>query len=829
MTGRVFVAAQVNTRCPRPALYVSGATGMPLPNAMQSGLGTAASTSSQNGGTADSTSFQASNSASNGKAPAGVPHGSTTINISVQGAHRTRTEWILALAQSEFKAPSPYKAQAWEEALERAGLSQRYPKIPGGLREGFSFNYIPITSTQIPPNKDSVIEFADVFQETVAAEISKGRYVGPFSQREVEIIFGPFQTSPFSIIPKPGKPGKFRLIQNLSFPYTTSRLYPNPSINAGVNSDDFPCTWGTFDTICLLISRLPPGSQAAVRDVAEAYRTIPLHRSQWPSTVVCIGKDKFCLDLNTCFGAAPAAGGYGHMGDAGVDLFRANGMGPVSKWVDDHIFFRILHAYRDDYNTQRQAWQEDISRRGPKQSGGRLWFGGHLFNDGTLEQFDEDCSFPCLNLSSSSVRPPEDKDFTYSMADIDRLSVSLGIPWETSKDIPFTTTPTFIGFIWDLRLLTVSLSPSKITKYLASIEAWSAAPTHTLQEIQALYGKLLHACLVYPVGRSRLTGLEVMLSTGRDRPFVPRHAPVAVRSELVWWTNQLRGNTTPCPIPQPVSLVELGTYQMQAPALELASLLVTDGELGGSFPVGKPPMVAETSDGQKLLDSNFWSDQSHPFSLLLSTTGSMEITKGSSRAGGMGEVETLPSTVFSSVSKNTSKTWMLPSTFIPNMSPVPRTLQTHLPEANTATQISCYPLLPSQQSYSRLSLSLTPRFLPQSSATTGVEHTQPQRPNTSPRPWMQLQPGVHSMSNDSSSSIMRSKQSEVMTARQQFLKDLTLPSRSSNKPRPYRIGLAIRSSPLRPHCLAADRLKLWLPFIFEYLHRIQNLVFTLQR
>jgi len=230
-------------------------------------------------------------------------------------------------------------------------LLQRYHKIPRGLQEGFSFSYAPITSTQIPPNKDSVIDFTEVFQETVAAEIRKGRYIGLLSQEEVEIIIGPFQTSPFSVIPKPGKPGKFRLIQNLSFPCVTSRLYPNPSINSGVNPDNFPCTWDTFDTICLLISRLPPESQTAVRDVSEAYRTIPLHCSQWPSTVARIGEDKFCLDLNACFGVAPAAGGYGHMGDAGADLFRANGRCPVSKWVADHVFFRILHAYQDDYMT----------------------------------------------------------------------------------------------------------------------------------------------------------------------------------------------------------------------------------------------------------------------------------------------------------------------------------------------------------------------------------------------------------------------------------------------------------------------------------------------
>ena len=92
-----------------------------------------------------------------------VPHRATMSNTSVQDAHRTHMEWILALGQSGFRVPSPYKAKAWEEALGRAGLLQCYHKIHRGLQEGFSFSYAPITSTQIPPNKDSVIDFAEVF------------------------------------------------------------------------------------------------------------------------------------------------------------------------------------------------------------------------------------------------------------------------------------------------------------------------------------------------------------------------------------------------------------------------------------------------------------------------------------------------------------------------------------------------------------------------------------------------------------------------------------------------------------------------------------------
>lgn len=58
------------------------------------------------------------------------------------------------------------------------------------------------------------------------------------------------------------------------------------SINSTIDSASFPCMWGMFHSIFLLISRLPLGSQAAIWDVKEAYYTIPIKPEQWPGMVV---------------------------------------------------------------------------------------------------------------------------------------------------------------------------------------------------------------------------------------------------------------------------------------------------------------------------------------------------------------------------------------------------------------------------------------------------------------------------------------------------------------------------------------------------------------
>ena len=51
-----------------------------------------------------------------------------------------------------------------------------------------------------------------------------------------------------------------------------------------------------------------------------------------------------------------------------------------------------------------------------------------------LEEFDEDHTFPCKDLSSGTTW------------DIDVLSQKLGIPWEVLKDRPFASSTTYIGF-----------------------------------------------------------------------------------------------------------------------------------------------------------------------------------------------------------------------------------------------------------------------------------------------------------------------------------------------------------------------------------------------
>ena len=501
----------------------------------------------------------ASSSAQTGSLLAAAPAAPTSTDTSARVVATSLTAPRTALAARRFNPATPYRADTWLRLLCERRLIDKYPDIPNLLLCGFDAGIRPILSTFAPPNSPTIEAHLPEFNAIISKEYSQGRHFGPFSQAEVEELIGPFQSSPLSLTPKPGKE-TFRMVQNLSFP-----LVPRGdvrSINSTIDSDNYPCTWGTFSIVSLLFSRLPPGSQAAIRDVAEAHRTIPIDPAQWPGLVVRLpGRDAFNIDTCNCFGLSSAAGSHGKVADAGCDLFRSSGIGPMSKWADDHVFVRIRREHIPAYNILRKKWSQDIAQnRGRIHSGGRYWYCGATMPDGHPEEFDEDASFPIADLSRSWRRSPADAEFSCCMSDIDRLSAVLGIPWEASKDIPFASEFPYFGFWWSLDTYSVSLPDKKKAKYLGAVSSWELRSSHTLPDVQKLYGKLLHACLIVPMGRAYLTNLEAMLGVFHDSPLKPRTPPRGTEDELRWWHRLLSQSDVSRPIPSPQPLLDTDAF-----------------------------------------------------------------------------------------------------------------------------------------------------------------------------------------------------------------------------------------------------------------------------
>jgi hypothetical protein len=280
----------------------------------------------------------ASPSASTGRCQEVARPQATPSNTGAPAAGKQITEPSHALGSRRLNALSPYKCDAWAAELRRHGLQDKYPSLAEGLANSFDLGIPKISRTYTPPNHHSVNSLTDIYNTIIKNEFVAGRYIGPFTHAQVEANIGPFQSSPLSLVPKASKPGKYRAVHNFSHPHI-----PSPetiSINTHINSNAFPCTWGTFSMVALLIARLPPGSQASVHDVAEAYRTIPTAESQWPGLVIRLqADDQFAVNTCNNFNLASARGVYRMVADASANIFHSNGIGPLAKWVNDHIFF----------------------------------------------------------------------------------------------------------------------------------------------------------------------------------------------------------------------------------------------------------------------------------------------------------------------------------------------------------------------------------------------------------------------------------------------------------------------------------------------------------
>ena len=360
-------------------------------------------------------------------------------------------------------------------------------------------------------------------------------------------------------------------MQNLSFPLNP---LPSPSINSLVDPNNFPTPYSTFPIVALVLSSLPPGSQGAVRDVAEAYRTIPLHPSQWHTLVVCLSESEFVVDSATCFGFGPSGGLYGKIGNVGTDIMRTSGIGPILRWVNDHLFIRIPSSTLMSYNQLCNDTATRIAMHsGHETKGGRSWFAGSSLADNRIEEFNEDHTFPLRNLSLSSPRTDANHEFCYNINNIDHISSDLGKSWETSKDIPFSDQPTFLGLTWNLADQTVALAEPKCKKYLGVIHNWNARRTHTLNEVQKMHGKLIHVALIFPEGWPYLVNIEAMLSIFDNRPFLPRTPPQGTADDLNWWTHRLDKPAPPSPIPSPQPIVELNAFSDASSSTGIGILL----------------------------------------------------------------------------------------------------------------------------------------------------------------------------------------------------------------------------------------------------------------
>ena len=245
----------------------------------------------------------------------------TMIVTSVQAVETRTTVLRSVLKHRKNQVLTPYNPSIWDQLLQECNLLEKYPNLSNSLSCGFDTGIWRLYKTTTPSNGSTIYDYPEAYQQIIDKEFQWGCYMALALMMKSKPLLGLVSSSLLSLVPKPEKPGKFWAVHNFSYPCIPSLNIS--SINYTIDSNMYPCIWGTFSTICYTIHNLPPGLQASIRNVAEEYHTIPIIYSQWPGLVVKL-QENVSFAINSCnnFGLASTGGIYGKVGDATTDILE---------------------------------------------------------------------------------------------------------------------------------------------------------------------------------------------------------------------------------------------------------------------------------------------------------------------------------------------------------------------------------------------------------------------------------------------------------------------------------------------------------------------------
>ena len=178
--------------------------------------------------------------------------------------------------------PTPVNPIALEAIL--AGYDETFKReLVNGFKYGFKVGFQgPLAPTK-SKNLTSSDQNPKLVDEKLNKELSQGRILGPY----INPPFEEFRTSPIGLVPKK-EPGKYRLIHHLSHPEGTS-------INDGIPEEKRHVAYQNIDHAVSHLKALGKDCWMAKTDIADAFRIIPLHPSQYHLFGIC-WRDQFYFD-----------------------------------------------------------------------------------------------------------------------------------------------------------------------------------------------------------------------------------------------------------------------------------------------------------------------------------------------------------------------------------------------------------------------------------------------------------------------------------------------------------------------------------------------------
>ena len=136
-------------------------------------------------------------------------------------------------------------------------------------------------------------------------------------------------TTPIGLIPKKGKPGRWRLIVHLFSP-------DGGSINDGIDRNLASLKYPTVDHLAMLVWQVGRGAYLVKADVKEAFRNVPIHPDdRWLLGVEWGGVTY--VDKVLPFGLCSAPKIFSAIADAAQWILVQRGVTHILHYLDDFI------------------------------------------------------------------------------------------------------------------------------------------------------------------------------------------------------------------------------------------------------------------------------------------------------------------------------------------------------------------------------------------------------------------------------------------------------------------------------------------------------------
>ena len=189
---------------------------------------------------------------------------------------------------------------------------------------GFDYTNHKLVSSK--SNMLSASSNPHIIEEYLQHEVSLGRMWKP---PLALVALRPLQVSPIGVIPKKHKPGKWRLIVDLSVP-------EGSSVNDGIDKDTCSLSYVSIDKIVDCILEVGRGVEMAIIDIKEAYWNIPVHPEDRPLLGVR-WQNELYLDKVLPFGLRSAPLIFTAVADALQWIIERRGVCHIFHYLVDYI------------------------------------------------------------------------------------------------------------------------------------------------------------------------------------------------------------------------------------------------------------------------------------------------------------------------------------------------------------------------------------------------------------------------------------------------------------------------------------------------------------